>query len=113
MADKNGLRRFINGGAPALIKHFFALLGLIVAAVVAGTLLYAEVKATGKKADENERQVRAIKETINEVTTQQRLLLQKTDIEERLNETFRVETGRALSEILLRLPRLSRGQYDD
>ncbi len=103
----DGVKRFINGGAPALIKHLFALFGVIGAALIAGTLLYAEVKATGKKADENERQVQAIKETINEVTAQQRVLLQKTDAEERLNETFRVETGRALNEILLRLPRPS------
>lgn len=110
MSSNNGLKRFVNGGAPALIKHFFALLGLIVAAVVAGTLLYAEVKATGKKANNNQAQIEVIKEKFNEVTTQQKLLLQKTDIEEELNKEFRIETSRKLSEILLRLPRLSRGR---
>lgn len=110
MPTGNGLKRFVNGGAPALIKHFFALLGLIVAAVVAGTLLYAEVKATGKKANNNQAQIEVIKTKFNEVTTQQRLLSQKTDSEIKLNKEFRTETGRALNEILLRLPRLNGGR---
>lgn len=108
MPDKNNLRRFVNGSAPALIRHVFGVLGVVVAAIVAGTLLYAEVKATGQKAQDNRERVEAIEDKINEVTMQQRLLLQRTEDEKDLNREFRRETGRALSEILLRLPRPAR-----
>lgn len=107
--SKDALKRFVNGGAPALIRHVFALVGMIGAVLVAGTLLYAEVKATGKKADENRERVEAIENKINKVTMQQQLLLQATDYESQLNKEFRKETGRALGEILVRLPRPSSG----
>lgn len=108
MPSNNGIKRFINGGAPALIRHIFAVLGLVGATLVAGTLLYAEVRATGIKTDENRERVEAIEGKINEVTTQQKLLLQSSKREMELNKDFRSETGRALNEILLRLPRPSR-----
>ena len=98
---KSKLRTFVNGGAPALIKHIFGVLGLLGAVLVAGTLLYADVKATGKEVKKNSESVEAIKESINEIATKQRLLLQQTAAD----KEFQKETRNTLNEILLRLPR--------
>lgn len=108
MPNKNNLRRFVDGGAPALLRHIFGVLAVLAATVVAGTLIYAEVKSTSRMTKDNRVLVEAIEDKINEVTMQQRLLLQRTEDEKDLNREFRRETGRALSEILLRLPRSAR-----
>ncbi len=105
----NGIKRFVDGGAPALVRHILWVLGLLGATLIAGTLLYAEVKATGKQSESTEREVEAIKKKMNEVTTQQRILLQRANDEKELNKDFRKETGRALNEILLRIPRRAGG----
>ncbi len=102
------LKRFIDGGAPALIKHIFGVLAVMGAVLIAGTLLFAEVKATEEKAEQNRQRVEAIERDINEVTTQQRLLLQSTVTEQKLNEKFRDKTSSTLERILDRLPRRER-----
>ena len=102
------LKQFINGGVPALLKHTFTLLTALGATIVAVTLLYADVRATEQKTDNNRERVEAIENQMNKMTTQQRLLLQRAEDEKDLNKEFRKETGRALNEILLRLPRTTR-----
>ena len=108
LAKCSPLKQFINGGSPASIRHIFWLLGILGAGVIAGTLLYAEVKATEKKTDENRVRVEAVEKSINKMTTQQQLLLQGASNEKELNKEFRKETSQALREILIRLPRQER-----
>jgi hypothetical protein len=103
MARANGLRQLYNGVPPALIRHGATALGLLLTGTFAGTLLYAEVKATGEKADDNRASVDAIEEKINEVTMQQRVLIQRFKDEGKWNAEFRDKTGRALERILERL----------
>lgn len=111
MSSPNGLKRF-NGGAPALIRHVVAILGvLIVAAFTVGVFLTNienSAEATEKKATENRKRVQAIEESINEVATQQKLLNQQSTTDREHSKEFRDNTRRALQQILNRLPRQER-----
>jgi hypothetical protein len=98
-------KRFVNGGGPALIKHVFALLGVIIAGIIAGTLLYVEVKATSKNTDANRKHIKTIEQSIEETVIQQRLLIQRFDTEKEANKEFRSKTSNTLDKILERLPR--------
>ena len=104
MPTENKIRRFINGGAPALIKHVFYLLGGLIVGAFAMGLLYGDVLATGVKADENRERVEAIEKSMNELTVQQRVLIERMKSEGRWNAEFRGKTSRALERILERLP---------
>lgn len=108
MAEKNGLKRF-NGGAPALIRHVIAILGvLIVASFTVGVFLTNienSVQATEKKVTENRARVEAIERSINEMVVEQKVLIQRFDDEKEDNKEFRDRTGNALDRILERLPR--------
>lgn len=101
-------KQFINGGFPALLQHAATLLVAIVATIVAVTLLYADVRATEEETEDNRARVEAIERSINEVTTQQKLLIQRFDIEQEANKEFRDKTSNALDKILDRLPRRER-----
>ncbi len=94
-----------DAGAPALIRHVVYLVGLLIAGVFAMGLLYADVLATGKKADSNSKSVKMIEQTIHELRTGQRLLIQSVDEAKKTNEKFRDKTGSTLERILRRLPR--------
>ena len=108
MTGKNGLQRFVNGAAPALIKHVLGLLGVLGAVIISGTLLYAEMRTNIKNTDDNRTRVEAIEKSINEVTTQQKLLIQRSDMEKEANREFRNKTSDTLDKILDRLPRRER-----
>lgn len=105
---KNGLQRFVNGAAPALIRHILWLLGILGAVVVSGTLLYAEMRINMENTSDNRTRVEAIEKSINEVTTQQKLLIQRSDMEKEANREFRNKTSNTLDKILDRLPRRER-----
>ena len=100
MPTDNGRKR-LNGVAPVIIRY----VSVILAAVFAMGLLYAEVMATGKKTDENRARVEAIEQSINEMVVEQKVLIQRFDDEKEKNKEFRYRTGNALDRILERLPR--------
>ncbi len=102
MSSTNMLKRLVNGSV--VLKHIFGVLGVLGVVIVAVTLLYADVRATGKEVKRNSESVEAIKESINEMTTKQQLLLQKAADD----KDFQKETRKTLNEILLRLPRRER-----
>ena len=102
----NGPR--FSGSAPALIRHVMAIVGGLVVAVFAMGLLYADVLATGKKADDNRVRVEAIERSINEMVVEQKVLIQRFDDEQENLKEFRDRTGNALERILDRLPRRER-----
>lgn len=102
MPPASTLKRLVNGSA--LVKHIFGVLGVLGIVIIAGTLLYAEVKATGKEVKKNSESVEAIKESIYQMTTKQQLLLQQAADD----KEFQKETRKTLNEILLRLPRQER-----
>ena len=102
MPPTSTLKRLVNGSV--LLKHIFGMIAALGVVVIAGTLLYAEVKATGKEVKENSKSVEAIKESINAMTTKQQLLLQQAADD----KEFQKETRKTLNEILLRLPRQER-----
>ena len=104
----NKLKSFVSNNAAAFFKHTLSLFAMLVVGLVAGTLFYAELKATGKETKKNSESVKVIKENFNELATQQRLLLQGASTEKELNKEFRRETTQALREILIRLPRQER-----
>ena len=109
---KDKITHFVNGAAPALVKHFLYLVAvLIVAGFTAGvhlTNIENAAEATEKKATENRERVQAIEKSINEVTTQQKLLIQQSKTDRERSKEFRDATGRALQQILNRLPRQER-----
>lgn len=105
MNDK--LKQIINGGAPALLRHLAYLAGVLVAGAFAVGMLWSSVLATEKKATENSERVQAIEESINEVTTQQLLLIQSSETDRAHSKEFRDKTARTLERILERLPRLN------
>ena len=105
---KDKIKQFVNGGAPALLKHIAYLAGgLILGAFTVG-VLWSDVQATGKKANENRERVQVIEDSINQVTTQQKLLIQQSNTDRERSKEFRDATGRALQQILNRLPRQER-----
>lgn len=112
MALENGRKR-LSGAAPALIKHILILLGGLIAGVFAMGLLYADVLATGKKADDNRERVEAIEQSINDMVVEQKVLIQRFNSEQKENEKFRDGTGSKLDRILLRLPRRERTRRND
>ena len=107
MTESNGRKR-INGNAPALVRHVLAILAAGVAGVFALGLIYADVLATGKKADENRTAIEAIKDSINEMAAEQRVMIQRFDDEKEDNTKFRDRTINTLDLILQRLPRRER-----
>lgn len=98
----------INGSAPALIKHLLAMLVAGIGGVFALGLVYGDVLATGKKADENRTAIEAIEDSIHEMAAEQKVMIQRLDDEQENSRTFRERTGNALDRILLRLPRRER-----
>lgn len=104
MGKKNGLKLLYNGVPPTLVRHASTALGLLVVGTFTGTLLYADVQATEKKVDENRRRVETIEGKINEMTAQQRVLIERMESESKWNAEFRDKTSRTLERILERLP---------
>lgn len=104
----NKLKTFVNDNAAALFRHTISLFAMLGIGLIAGTLFYAELKATGVEVKENSESVKVIKENFNELVTQQKLLLQGANTEKQLNKDFRKETSQALREILILLPRQGR-----
>jgi hypothetical protein len=103
MNDK--MKQFVNGGAPARLRHVLSLAGTLLAGAFAVGMLWSDVLATEKKANDNSKRVQAIEASINEVTTQQRLLLQSSETDRAHSKEFRDKTARTLERILERLPR--------
>ncbi len=95
----------LNGAAPALLRHVFYILGGLIAGVFAMGLLYADVMATGKNADDNRARVEAIEESLNTLNADQKVLIRRFDDAKKINEKFRDKTGDKLDRILERLPR--------
>jgi len=108
MASKNGISRLINGGTSALARNVLWLLFTLGAVVVSSTLLYAQIKNNIEDTSKNRTRVEAIERSMNEVTTQQRLLIQRFDTEKEANKEFRNKTSSTLDKILDRLPRRER-----
>lgn len=104
MDRKNGLKQLYNGVPPTLVRHVSTALGLLVVGTFTGTLLYADVRATEKKADENRKSVETIEAKIGEMTAQQRALIERIESESKWNAEFRGKTSRTLERILERLP---------
>lgn len=105
MSPKNAISRLVDNGT---VRNAVWLLFTLGAVVVSSTLLYAEMKTNISETTENRSRVEAIEKSINEVTTQQRLLIQRFDIEKEANKEFRHKTSRTLDKILDRLPRRER-----
>ena len=101
---KEKIKQIINGGAPALLRHIAYLAGALIAGAFAVGMLWSDVLATGVKADENRARVEAIEKLIGEVTTQQRLLIQRSDSDRDRSKEFRDDASRTLERILERLP---------
>ena len=99
------IKQFLNGGAPALLRHIAYLVVVLAAGAFTVGMLWSDVLATEKKANENSKRVAAIERSINEVTTQQKLLIQRSDGDRERAKEFRDNTARALERILERLPR--------
>ncbi len=99
------IRQFVNGGAAALLRHMASLAVMLVIGAFTVGVLWSSVLATEKKANDNAARVEAIEKSINEVTTQQKLLMQSTKGDRVRSKEFRDNTARALERILERLPR--------
>ena len=99
------IKQFVNGGAPALLRHIAYLVVALAAGAFTVGMVWSDVLATEKKANENSKSVAAIEKSINEVTTQQKLLMQSSKADREHSKEFRDKTGRALERILERLPR--------
>ena len=99
------MNKKFDAGAPALVRHLVYLVGGAIAGVFAMGLLYADVLATGKKADSNSTNIESIEAAINELSAEQRVLIQRFDDEKEDSEKFRDKTGNTLERILRRLPR--------
>ncbi len=99
------IKQFVSGGAPALLRHIAWLAGALILGAFSVGVLWSDVLATGKKADDNSARVAAIEKSINEVTTQQKLLMQRSDGDRERSKEFRDKTARTLERILERLPR--------
>lgn len=106
--SKNGISRLINGSNSTLVKNAVWLLCTLGAVVISSTLLYAEMKTNVKETTENRTRVEVIEQSINEITTHQRLLGQAFDLEKEANKEFRNKTTNTLDKILDRLPRRER-----
>ena len=105
MNDK--MKRLVNGGAPALLRHIaYVVMALASGAFTVG-MLWSDVLATEEMATENRESVQAIEKLINQVTTQQRLLIQSSETDRERSKEFRDKTARTLERILDRLPRLN------
>ena len=105
---KSKIKEFVNGGAPALLRHLADLVAALVFGAFSVGILWSDVQATGKKADDNRMRVEAIERSIGEVTTQQRVLMERSDGDRERSKEFRENTARALERILERLPRPER-----
>ncbi len=99
------IKQFVNGGAPALLRHIAGLAGFLIFGAFMVGMLWSDVLATEEKANDNSARVEAIEKSINEVTTQQKLLMQSSKADREHSKEFRDKTGRALERILERLPR--------
>ena len=95
------LKTFTDGLNAA--KHTVSLAVVAGAGVVSLTLLYAQVEATEEKAVDNETKIEAIKQTLQEVRTDQRVIIQRIDSGEENDKDFRNTTTRALERILDRV----------
>ncbi len=105
MAGK--IKELVNGGAPALLRHIAYLGGALVAGAFTVGVLWSNVLATEKKANDNSERVEVIEQSINQVTTQQQLLIQSSETARARSKEFRDKTARTLERILERLPRQS------
>ena len=102
------IKQLVNGGAPALLRHIaYVVVALVGGAFTVG-LLWSDVLATEKKANDNSLRVQAIESSINKVTTQQQLLMQSSKADRERSKEFRDNTARTLERILERLPRQDR-----
>ncbi len=106
MNDK--IKRLVNGRAPALLRHVASLVVVLAVGAFTIGMLWSDVLATEEKAADNSKRVKVIEESINEVTTQQRLLLQSSETDRAHSKEFRDKTARTLERILERLPRQDR-----
>lgn len=106
MNDK--IKQFVNGGAPALLRHIAYLAGVLAVGAFTVGMLWSDVLATEKKANDNSERVQAIEQSISQVTTQQRLLMQSSETDRAHSKEFRDKTARTLERILERLPRQDR-----
>ncbi len=87
----------------AAAKHTVSIAILAGAGIVSVTLIYAQVAANEEKAVENETKIEAIKQTLQEVRTDQRVIIQRIDSGEENDKDFRNTTTRALERILDRV----------
>ncbi len=105
MNDK--MKQFVNGGAPAKLRHIAYLICVLAAGAFSVGALWSDVLATEEKATENRTRVQVIEESIHQVTTQQQLLIQSSETDRARSKEFRDKTARTLERILERLPRPS------
>ena len=106
MNDK--MKQFVNGGAPALLRHIAYLAGVLAIGAFTVGMLWSDVLATEEKTNDNSKRVQAIEKSINQVTTQQQLLIQSSKTDRAHSKEFRDKTARTLERILERLPRQDR-----
>ncbi len=105
---KDKIRQFANGGSPALLRHIAYLVGVLAVGAFTVGMLWSDVLATEEKANDNSARVGVIEQSINEVSTQQKLLIQRSDGDRERSKEFRDNTARTLERILGRLPRQDR-----
>ncbi len=101
------LKVFANGIGAA--RHALALALAIVAGIVYGTLIYAQVGANEEKANANEQNIEAIAETLNELRTEQKVIITEIKGAKEQNKEFRNDTTRSLDRILQQLISRDRG----
>lgn len=98
----NGKLKSLANGIGAA-RHALALGLAIVAGVVYGTLIYAQVGATEEKAEANEQKIEAIRATLGGINTKQQVIINKIEGEKERSKDFRDDTRSALDRILQRL----------
>ena len=99
------IKELVNGGAPAKVRHIAWIAGVLAFGAFTVGMIWSDVLATEKKATENSARVQVIETSINEVTSQQKLLMQRSDDDRERSKEFRDKTARTLERILERLPR--------
>ncbi len=84
-------------------QHGVSLFMAILAGSVAVGVALAQMEATNERVDENTTSIKEMNKTINEVSAQQKVLIERVGNETKNAENFRIDTTKALDRILDKL----------